>query len=744
MEAILAKHSTPMNRVAWAVLPLATAALASNVFAVESPAPAPGGEVCNICVPARARNVAQFIQSPSPAQENTAEAPPSDPAKQPSAEPEVPQVVITATRRPRPLRDVPAAVTVLPRSEIDKSPTLTLDELLRTVPSFATFRRTSSIVSDPTAQGLNLRGVGPSGVSRSLVLLDGVPANDPFGGWFYWRSVPRLGIERIEVSPGGGSALYGNYALGGVVQIVSRPIERTELDAEGAVGLPRQAWATARAAGKLGRFALSLESEAFSTAGYPLVASAQRGSIDRDAPSNHQSINGRFEFHPNQPLTLFANGGYFAEKQSGGTQFTTSTVRTGRYGIGARLAGGSFGSLSFDFFGHIQTFEQDRARITADRSSETLAAAQQVPTDDQGMALIWSSAPLSWAGTHGVSAGLELRRIHGFAREDTFTALTPPSTLHREAGGEQRFAGVFIQDSYDPFPALELVGALRLDVWRNLNASQTTLALGETVTTPFQDRSDRQLSPKLGARVRALDWLTFRGSLYGAFRAPTLNELYRPFQVGTILTAANDALGPETLRGGEAGLEIAAPAGWTVRANGFWNRLENPIANVTLATPLPDGSQRRRQNAGQARIRGIEADASWHFARAWVASAGYTFVDSALTRSPDNPQLVGKQLAQDPAHRATLSLTFEDPRVVTATLQTRFVGPQFEDDLNQLPMAGFFIVDLFASRRLFGELEVYAAVENLFNREYLVGRAGVDMVGQPLTLRAGLRLHLDR
>jgi outer membrane receptor protein involved in Fe transport len=653
-------------------------------------------------------------------------------------------VVITGTRTPRPLRDVPAAVTVIPRSEIDRSPTLTLDELLRTVPSFATFRRTNSVVSDPTAQGLNLRGVGPSGVSRSLVLVDGVPANDPFGGWFYWRSVPRLGIERIEVSPGGGSALYGNYALGGVVQIVSRPIEATELDAEGALGLPRQAWATARAAGRLGRFGLSLESELFSTAGYPVVVSSQRGSIDRDAPSDHQSINSRFEFRPSPAITLFANGGYFAENQNGGTRFTTSAVRSGRYGLGARLAGGSWGSLSFDFFGHIQTFKQNRARISPDRSSEFLAAAQDVPTDDQGMALIWTSAPLSWAGTHRASAGLELRRIHGVAGEDNFPASMPASTVHRESGGEQRFAGLFVQDSYDPFPALELVGALRLDVWRNLNASQTTTAQGETVTIPFQNRSDRQLSPKLGARVRALDWLTFRGSLYGAFRAPTLNELYRPFQVGTILTAANDGLGPETLRGGEAGLEIASGTGWTVRANGFWNRLENPIANVTLATPLPDGSQRRRQNTGQARIRGIEADAGWHFARAWLASAAYTFVDSALTSSPDNPQLVGKQLAQDPAHRATLSLAFEDPRYVTATLQTRFVGRQFEDDLNQLPMAGFFIVDLYASRRVIGELEIYAAVENLFNREYLVGRAGVDTVGQPFTVRAGLRLHLGR
>ena len=137
----------------------------------------------------------------------------------------------------------------------------------------------------------------------------------------------------------------------------------------------------------------------------------------------------------------------------------------------------------------------------------------------------------------------------------------------------------------------------------------------------------------------------------------------------------------------------------------------------------------------------MEVDAGWRFARVWIASAAYTFVDSAVTQFPDNPQLVGKQLAQDPTHRATISLTFDDPRLLTATMQARFVGPQFEDDQNLLRMPGFVIVDLRVSRRLFRELEAYVAVENLFNREYLVGRAGIDTIGQPLTFRVGLRVH---
>jgi outer membrane receptor protein involved in Fe transport len=163
---------------------------------------------------------------------------------------------------------------------------------------------------------------------------------------------------------------------------------------------------------------------------------------------------------------------------------------------------------------------------------------------------------------------------------------------------------------------------------------------------------------------------------------------------------------------------------------------------VTLAAPLPDGSQRQRQNVGRARIRGFELEALWRIGRAWSASAAYTFVDSAVTDFPSNPALVGKQLAQDPRHRGTVSISFEDARYLTATLQARVVGPQFEDDQNLLPMPGFFVVGLFASRRLSSVLDVYAAVENLFNRTYLVGRAGVDTIGQPFTIRMGLRARI--
>ncbi len=128
--------------------------------------------------------------------------------------------MVTVTRMEQKAGDAPASVTVLTRDDMHYSGTQTVDDLLRQVPGFSLFRRSSSPVTHPTTQGVSLRGIGPNGTSRALVLFDGVPANDAFGGWVYWGRVQMLGVEQIEVVRGGGSSVWGNYALGGVVQVL--------------------------------------------------------------------------------------------------------------------------------------------------------------------------------------------------------------------------------------------------------------------------------------------------------------------------------------------------------------------------------------------------------------------------------------------------------------------------------------------------------------------------------------------
>jgi len=650
--------------------------------------------------------------------------------------------VATATRVARPLRDVPATVIVLRREEVDGNPALGTDALVRSVPSALTFRRSTSLTADPSSQGLNLRGVGPSGVSRTLVLVDGVPVNDPFGGSIYWRSLPRIGIERVELVPGGGSALYGSAALAGVVQLFSRSM-MPSLEADALYGSRRTLQLGARGAYSFRKSGIAMEGEYLRSDGYRVVASDQAGPVDREAESAHGALNVRSTVSPWSKFVLTSSLRLFAEQQNGGTRYTNSEVRVGLLSIESKLRLARDSELSTMLFGRLQQFDQERARIAPERVSETRAARQEVPADDEGAAVVYRSPTLTAAGRHVLSVGADGRRVQGVSRERLYPAVAMADSLRRrDAGGEQLLFGAFLQELYTISERVELSAALRADLFHNRAGSRELgYEDGTRQRERFAARSAYALSPRIGLLVRAHEMLALRGSLYRAFRAPTLNELYRPFQVGTVLTAANEALEPELLHGFEGGAELTPLAGLTLRATGFWNRLDRPISNVSLPAPRADGAERERRNLGHALVRGVETAIEHHFAPYLTTLVAYTLAASEVRHGGASSALRGKRLAQDPVHRASLLLLFDAPKWLSASLQLRVLGEQYEDDLNTLRMRPYALVDLSVSRRVYWNVELFAAVENLFDADYLVGRAGVDTVGQPFAARAGVRIR---
>jgi len=644
-------------------------------------------------------------------------------------------VVITATRTP----GTPATSTVEVRT-IDvaalraaKAP----DEALRAAPEFAAFRRSSSLVADPTSQGASLRGVGPSGVSRALVLEDGVPVTDPFGGWIYWRALSRLAAARIERVAGGASALYGSSALGGVLQVVSAPIDdRLEALVEGGsfgTGSAAALWSK-----RAGAFGLAADVDGLATGVYQIVA--RPGPIDQAASANHVRGGLRGEMQLSENTTLYLRGAGFAENQNGGTTFTDARVRMGTASAGARLLRGD-AVLDFRLFGRAERFEQRRARIGVDESglrvSEGLSALQEVPSKDLG-ASATAAVPLS---AHLLVLGFDGRAVQGTSDETLISASTPKPTattiVRREAGGDQRLLGVFASDEWRIFPALRLSGSLRLDgVW-NLHGSRTEeLLQAPFAPVSFAARSNAQLSPRLGMVVRPLEPLTLRAAAYGAFRAPTLNELYRPFQVGAVRTDANEALEPETLHGAEAGFELAhGPV--SLRSTAFASLLDHPIANVTVGP-----NRQQRQNLGRARIRGIETGLRLEPRRGLSFDAQYLYVEPVVLDGAAAPEVVRKDLTQDPRHRVTAGVDALLLEKLSLALQIRWTSRQYEDDRNQLALPGYAVIDARLSQAIGERWEALLAVENLLGREFLVARQpGLDLVGQPRFVRIGVAYH---
>ncbi len=259
------------------------------------------------------------------------------------------------------------------------------------------------------------------------------------------------------------------------------------------------------------------------------------------------------------------------------------------------------------------------------------------------------------------------------------------------------------------------------------------------MTTPFADASKLQLDPRLGALYHVTPEIAVRASGYRAFRAPTLNELYRPFQVGTVLTAANPDLRPETLWGGELGTQLVLD-GLAAQATAFWNQLNDPIANVTLAMPV-NGATKQRENLGSTRILGLDLDLTWRPAEAWTVRVAHTFSDGYVRTAPAQPDLVGKRLAQDPHNRSAAIVSYDSPRIATLTAEMRYLGPQFEDDQNTQPIGAVVLFDARAERALTAGFSVFVTGQNLFDRHYLVGRSGIDTEGAPRTFEVGLAYH---
>ena len=415
-------------------------------------------------------------------------------------------VVVSAGRVEQALQDVPANVTVLTRDDIERSAAQTVDDLLRQIPGFSLFRRSSSLVANPTTQGVSLRGIGPSGVSRTLVLLDGVPLNDPFGGWVYWSKVPLESIERIEVVRGGGSALYGNYALGGVINIVTRKAQATGCRARSTAVHAIPSMPIVETMCVKGPLGLSLRGNVFSTGGYPIIQENQRGAVDIDADSRHQTFIGRLEYAPVPTSRLLSAAVISTRTVATARRCRQNSTEAGYVGGRRELQSSDGSHWQATLYSQLQTFTSTFSRVSNDRNAEVLTLDQDVPSTGVGGALQWTKPlfPL-----HLVTAGLDARWIDGESDEDLLNFAGTTVTTRRAAGGQQHFVGIFVQDIFTPLPHLQVTGALRFDYWQNGDASRTDLNVvtGQITKTPFDDRSDTAVSPKFAMLYRASDRL---------------------------------------------------------------------------------------------------------------------------------------------------------------------------------------------------------------------------------------------
>ena len=651
-------------------------------------------------------------------------------------------IIVTATRSKTLLSDVPLSDIQLTRAEVQAIPALTLDDTLRQVPGFSLFRRSSSRTANPTAQGVSLRGLGASGSSRALVLEDGIPLNDPFGAWVYWDRVPRESISDIEIAQEGSSSLYGSDALGGVIQVLTRPPEPAGISLETSYGNQNSPELSVWGGAQKNGWETTFGGQVFNTDGYVLIPSNQRGTVDIPASVTDATADLMIGRKIGDDSLIFARGWYFNESRGNGTPDQINNTRIGEGALGANLNLGAAGSLTLRAYGEAERYNQTFSSVAADRNSESLTDVQGVPSQGIGGSAVWSRAV---GKRQTLVAGVDDHQEIGHSNEVIFNSGN--NLRDTFTGGHQNTVGVFGEDLIQIAPRWLLSASARYDHWSNTNAFFLCNPIAGTCPPNiiFPDRTYDAFSPRLTLQHQFNSNVSWNASIYRAFRAPTLNELYRSFRQGNTLTNANPNLRSEELTGGDASLAVNGfQHKLEVRGTFFFNEIVDPVANVTLSS-TPTLITRQRQNLGRTRAPGFEIDATAHFTRELSLSVGYQYVDAVVTSFPDaTPSLVGLWVAQVPHNVLTFQGRYLDPSRINISVNGRMVGKQFDDDQNMFPLGRFFVLDAMAWRTIGHGVDLFTAAENLFNVKYATAATPVTQLGLPITARFGLRFEWPR
>lgn len=490
----------------------------------------------------------------------------------------------------------------------------------------------------------------------------------------------------------------------------------------------------------------------FQSDGFPLVAGEFRGPVDIPAWSDLRALDLRASKTLDGGLLFRPALGVFEERRGNGTPLTGSAARGADLSLTLEKPG-----LDPDeplwralLFAQTRHFRSSFSAVSPDRVSETPSLDQfGVPASALGLAF---DAGAALPGRLRLRWGADGRLAEGETRE-RFRYLDGRFTAQRAAGGRQLLTGAFARATAESGPLTHTLG-LRLDYWRNDDARRIERPLG----APSGFRSRNESAPDAHGLLPSARWdtawraaepLTLSASAYLGGRAPTLNELHRPFRVRDELTEANPALDPERLRGIELGADLRPASAWSVSSRLFYNQLLDGVANVTLGRGpfdsavfgfIPPGvTLRQKQNLPRIDTAGLESALEWAPSAGFRVVARHLFTDSRVADAGGFRALEGRRPAQMPAHQAHLSLILTPASNWEITLQGRAASFQYDDDLNQRRLADFYAADLRAAWSPAPDTELFAACENLFDTEIENGKTspGVVAITGPRLFRAG-------
>lgn len=651
-------------------------------------------------------------------------------------------ITVSATRMPTESRQVAATINELTREQVRTSPATGVQDMMREIPGVEMPRTSSSVGG--VAQIVSIRGVDEG---RTAVLLDGIPLNDAWGEWIDWDRAPKSGIDRVEVLEGGGSNLYGNGALGGVISIFSKPVTpgSYNLAVDGGSRDARHAYGST--AVSLGTpFSLGVSGDYADGGGYQLVAPASAGPVDIASQSIRRNGSARLDYVPSADLSMYVSGHLFSDDRHLGTPRSQSTRHDGATTFGLAWGRSSSGLLTVRAWDREMKEEDFGTSVSTvngvARAAERLTSVANIPSYDRGFGVSWAREKL-W-GFESLGAGADYRYMGGYYDEQDYANNTGnAATTHLNSGGDQSLSGAYLTGVLAPATDWRVELSARVDRWGNDDG----VATDASGTTSYADQTRTAFSPRLGVRYQLAPSLSMHVAVYQAFRAPNLAELYRKQVSTTTVTIPNPALKPEYATGYEYGLDWQPEAWFQLKGTVYQANYKDFNTFVTTSAAGVTPSTRMRENVQASRSLGGEVYLVLRPVERLQVSGSFNYDDDRVTTlgagvSPSTTVFVGSRIGRVPIQKASARISYDSPLLGTWTVLYRYEGTNTTLG-NSFTLPAFQVYDASVRKEIIGGVSAYLSVQNIFDTKYYVTTSGtaalpINQLGLPLALVLGV------
>lgn len=679
------------------------------------------------------------------------------------------EIVVTATRTEKELDSSPGSVNVVTKKDIEKRNIQTVDAALNTTEGVYNQRGKGLLDTSPR---IALGGI--TGYQRTLVLKDGITMNNAYTGNVYWNGLISEDVERIEVVKGPFSSLYGGYAMGGVVNVITRMPEKREFVVKTGYG---SAWERGDAPNDLRTFYVSYGDKLLdklrlfvsynniATNGYAANYNLQSSkptagltgwSVTPDRQGNTRYFIGKqgqndmwsdggsiklgYDFSNTTKLLLSYMGYRYNYSYEDPQTFLRNAQGNPVYSYGSVKESSFLSSAGGYSFSNIYNIQFETAMSTA--KIKFNLGVTDIPTDyyiNPSTTATRFGGPGTRSETESGSYNGDMQVTIPVLSWNIFTVGTSyrqgwsnstdktivnwqdsesPGTISYQSQGKDRTYAVFVQDEITILPNLTAYIGAREDWWETYDGFANQVGTSGYPKV-YDNRSASSFSPKGALVYKPFEQTTLRTSAGKAFRPPTVYELYRTTTSSGITYEGAADLKPETSNSWDIGIDQGLWKGAKVKGRYFENYISDLIYAKTVSPTL-----QQKVNAGKAESKGFELEAEQRFEKWLRLFANFTYTDARIIENNAAPASVGKRMTYMPDKMFNIGADAQFGPVGLNVIG-RYISKIYSSDDNSDSWSSvygsyddFFTADFKISYKPVSWAEASFSVSNLLDREY--------------------------